>query len=79
MPKLLNFFLFSLCTITQDWLRIGSFLFESPVALMTESLNAPLRVPKEETVEKMLNNGCCLLENIKTGIWLAGNTNMTYL
>ncbi|KAI5647135.1 hypothetical protein M9H77_33140 [Catharanthus roseus] len=54
-----------------DWLRIGSFLFESPVALMTESLNAPLRIPKEETVEKMLNNGCCLLENIKTGIWLA--------
>ncbi|KAL6569624.1 hypothetical protein OROMI_014138 [Orobanche minor] len=52
-----------------DWMRIGAFSFDSPAALLTENLIAPLRVPK---VEKMLQlKGCCLLNNVKTGIWIA--------
>ncbi|KAI3444413.1 hypothetical protein Pfo_001078 [Paulownia fortunei] len=55
-----------------DWMRIGAFLFDSHAALLTESLIAPLRIPKEVTTEKMLQlKGCCLLNNIKTGIWIA--------
>lgn len=55
-------------------MRIGAFLFDSNGALLTESLIEPLRIPKEETMEKMLQReGHCLLNNIKTGIWIAGN------
>ncbi|KAG8391942.1 hypothetical protein BUALT_Bualt01G0239400 [Buddleja alternifolia] len=55
-----------------DWMRIGAFLFDSCAALLTENLVAPLRIPKQETADKMLQRyGCCMLNNIKTGIWIA--------
>ncbi|KAK4483531.1 hypothetical protein RD792_010728 [Penstemon davidsonii] len=55
-----------------DWMRIGAFSFESHAAFLTESLIAPLKISKNGTVEKMLQqNGCCMINNIKTGIWIA--------
>ncbi|XP_059643518.1 probable F-box protein At3g61730 [Cornus florida] len=55
-----------------DWMRIGAFLFDSPVALLTDKLTTPLKIPVNETVEKMLQScGSCVLKNIKTGIWIA--------
>ncbi|GER48674.1 reduced male fertility [Striga asiatica] len=56
-----------------DWMRIGAFSFDSSAALLTESLIAPLRIPKADTKDQMLQqSGCCLLNNVKTGIWIAG-------
>ncbi|XP_042064312.1 probable F-box protein At3g61730 [Salvia splendens] len=55
-----------------DWMRIGAFLFDSPDALLTESLIERIKIPKEETMEKMVHKeSFCLLNNIKTGIWIA--------
>ncbi|KAL8028099.1 hypothetical protein ABFX02_14G137700 [Erythranthe guttata] len=55
-----------------DWARIGAFQFDSNAGLLSDSLMAPLRIPKQETVEKMLQqNCCCALNNIKPGIWIA--------
>ncbi|KAA8520741.1 hypothetical protein F0562_014987 [Nyssa sinensis] len=55
-----------------DWMRIGAFLFDSPVALLMEKMIAPVKIPLEETLEKMLQScGSCVLSNIKTGIWIA--------
>ncbi|KAL8062886.1 hypothetical protein ABFX02_02G176300 [Erythranthe guttata] len=55
-----------------DWMRIGAFLFDSTAALLSESLIAPLRIPDEETTDRTLQlQGCCLLKNIKAGIWIA--------
>ncbi|XP_057496649.1 probable F-box protein At3g61730 [Actinidia eriantha] len=55
-----------------DWMRIGAFFFDSPVAFLTEKLIPPVKRPQEETIEKMLQlRGSCALNNIKTGIWIA--------
>ncbi|KAM7508573.1 hypothetical protein LguiA_019026 [Lonicera macranthoides] len=55
-----------------DWMRIGAFVFDTPVALLMEKLVRPSKLPQEETTEKMLSScGSCLLKNIKTGIWIA--------
>ncbi|WJX92503.1 hypothetical protein P8452_74135 [Trifolium repens] len=55
-----------------DWMRIGAFFFDSSVALLTERLNFPEELKKEESSEKMLqSHGCCFLDNIKPGIWIA--------
>ncbi|OVA11316.1 hypothetical protein BVC80_9007g11 [Macleaya cordata] len=55
-----------------DWMRIGAFFFDSPVALLTEKLSSPAKIPNGETVEKMLQaTGSCVLNNVKTGIWIA--------
>ncbi|KAI8023165.1 putative F-box protein [Camellia lanceoleosa] len=55
-----------------DWMRIGAFFFDSPVAFLTEKLIPPVKIPHEETIEKMLQlSGSCVLNNIKTGIWIA--------
>ncbi|CDP08685.1 unnamed protein product [Coffea canephora] len=55
-----------------DWMRVGSFLFDSPTALLTENISALPKSTKGETLEKMLQlNGCVVLNDIKTGIWLA--------
>ncbi|GAU49743.1 hypothetical protein TSUD_43300 [Trifolium subterraneum] len=49
------------------------FFFDSSVALLTERLNFPEELKKEESIEKMLQSqGCCFLDNIKPGIWIAG-------
>lgn len=67
-------YFFCILSIKADWMRIGAFFFDSDVAFLTESLIAPLRISREEIVEKMLEkNGNCVLCNIKTGIWIAGN------
>lgn len=56
-----------------DWMRIGAFFFDSPVAFLTEKLILPVRKSQEETTQKMLqSSGSCKLNNIKTGIWIAG-------
>ncbi|KAF7153304.1 hypothetical protein RHSIM_Rhsim01G0172200 [Rhododendron simsii] len=55
-----------------DWMRIGAFFFDSPVAFLTEKLILPVRKSQEETTEKMLqSSGSCKLNNIKKGIWIA--------
>ena len=60
-------------------MRIGAFLFDSPDALLTESLIESIKTPKEETTEKLFHKeGFCLLNNIKTGIWIAGNSIVLY-
>lgn len=55
-------------------MRIGAFFFDSPVALLMESLGLPRRLPKiEDDAEKCIQtSGVCLLTNIRTGIWIAG-------
>lgn len=54
-------------------MRVGAFVFDSKAALLTENLIAPLRIPKEETTEKMVElNGSCVAKPIRNGIWLAG-------
>jgi len=54
-------------------MRIGAFSFDSTVALLTERLNFPGELKKEESMEKMLKtHGCCFMDNIKPGIWIAG-------
>ncbi|KVH89023.1 hypothetical protein Ccrd_008989 [Cynara cardunculus var. scolymus] len=56
-----------------DWMRIGAFCFDSSDAFLMENLICPSKLPKEDTVQKMLNSyGSCVLHNIKTGIWIAG-------
>ncbi|XP_073135736.1 probable F-box protein At3g61730 [Henckelia pumila] len=55
-----------------DWMRIGAFSFDSQAAFLTESLAGPIRIPKEVTAKQMLQmTGCCVLNSIKTGIWIA--------
>ncbi|KAJ4949966.1 hypothetical protein NE237_026798 [Protea cynaroides] len=55
-----------------DWMRIGAFFFDSPVALLTENLSSPIKIPQGATTEKMVQNtGSCVLSNIKPGIWIA--------
>lgn len=50
---------------------IGAFFLELLVVLLFENLKSPVKIPKEETIEKMLDScGFCLLKNIKTGIWI---------
>ena len=62
-----------LSMVTSDWMRIGAFFFDLPVAFLTEKLIPPVKRPQEETTEKMLPlRGSCTLNNIKTGIWIAG-------
>ncbi|XP_047969576.1 probable F-box protein At3g61730 [Salvia hispanica] len=58
-----------------DWVRIEGFLFDSPDALLTESLIESIKTPKEETSEKLVQKeGYCLLNNTKTGIWMLVST-----
>ncbi|XP_024020948.1 probable F-box protein At3g61730 [Morus notabilis] len=55
-----------------DWMRIGAFSLDSSEVLLTERLSAPTRIPKEDETETMLqSSGCCVLKNVKTGIWIA--------
>ncbi|KAI3990583.1 hypothetical protein MKX01_022883 [Papaver californicum] len=55
-----------------DWMRIGAFFFDSSAGLLTEKLPLLPRLPRGESVEKMLQTtGSCILNNIKTGIWIA--------
>lgn len=59
-----------------DWMRIGAFYLESSVALLTERLSSPSNFAKEDTIENMLqSSGCCMLDNVKPGIWIAGSSN----
>uniref|UniRef100_A0A7N0UFW5 F-box protein n=1 Tax=Kalanchoe fedtschenkoi TaxID=63787 RepID=A0A7N0UFW5_KALFE len=55
-----------------DWMRIGSFGFDSPLALLTGKLFVPLKIPQEENAEEMLKStGSIVLKNVKTGVWIA--------
>ncbi|CDY43947.1 BnaC04g21630D [Brassica napus] len=55
-----------------DWMRIGAFTLDSRVSLLTEKLSSPLRVPREGTIERMLeSSGSCIVKDIKSGIWIA--------
>ncbi|XP_052170560.1 probable F-box protein At3g61730 [Diospyros lotus] len=55
-----------------DWMRIGAFFFDSPVAFLTEKLIPTVEISPEKSTEKMLrSSGSCMLNNIKTGIWIA--------
>ncbi|KAI9073196.1 hypothetical protein K1719_044805 [Acacia pycnantha] len=55
-----------------DWMRIGAFSLDSSLALLAERLSFPMRIRKGETIENMLqSHGCCMLDNVKSGIWIA--------
>ncbi|XP_057954939.1 probable F-box protein At3g61730 [Malania oleifera] len=55
-----------------DWMRIGAFFLDSSTVLLTEKLSSPPEIPPEGTMEKMLQStGSCVLNNIRTGIWIA--------
>ncbi|KAJ4905247.1 putative F-box protein [Raphanus sativus] len=55
-----------------DWMRIGAFTLDSRVSLLTERLSSPLKVPREGTIEQMLeSSGSCIVKDIKSGIWIA--------
>ncbi|GAB2231142.1 hypothetical protein Droror1_Dr00027430 [Drosera rotundifolia] len=55
-----------------DWMRIGAFSLDSPEALLADSLIYPKAIPDKDDAEKLLEtNGLCVLNNIKTGIWIA--------
>ncbi|KAL6311531.1 hypothetical protein AAG906_005201 [Vitis piasezkii] len=55
-----------------DWMRIGAFFLDSPIALLAEKLSCPLKIPQGENLGKTLEScGFCILNNIKTGIWIA--------
>ena len=58
-----------------DWMRIGAFFFDSPCALLTEHLTLPKRLPRvdEDPGKAIQASGTCMLANVKTGIWIAGN------
>lgn len=65
--------------VTSDWMRIGAFSFDSSVAVLAERLILPGKIRNGETMEKMLRSqGCCVLDNVKTGIWIAGNSQVNY-
>lgn len=55
-------------------MRIGAFSMDSSVALLTERLSSlVLNIAKEDNPEKTLkSSGYCVLNNVKTGIWIAG-------
>lgn len=58
-----------------DWMRIGAFFLKSSEALLTERLSSPEKIPKEDTIEETLQScGCCVLDNVKSGIWIAGSS-----
>uniref|UniRef100_A0A0D3BWE2 F-box domain-containing protein n=1 Tax=Brassica oleracea var. oleracea TaxID=109376 RepID=A0A0D3BWE2_BRAOL len=54
-----------------DWMRIGAFTLDSRVSLLTEKLSSPLRVPREGTIERMLeSSGSCIVKDIKSDLQL---------
>ncbi|PON51348.1 hypothetical protein PanWU01x14_217150 [Parasponia andersonii] len=60
-----------------DWMRIGAFSMDSSVALLTERLIVPARIPKEDETQSLLQStGCCVLNNVKTGIWISGSVDL---
>ncbi|KAJ4905241.1 putative F-box protein [Raphanus sativus] len=55
-----------------DWMRFGAFTLDSRVSLLTERLSSPLKVPREGTIEQMLeSSGSCIVKDIRSGIWIA--------
>ncbi|KAI3884253.1 hypothetical protein MKW92_013342 [Papaver armeniacum] len=55
-----------------DWMRIGAFFFDSSIGLLTDKIPLLQRLPRGVSAEKMLQTtGTCILDNIKTGIWIA--------
>ncbi|XP_038875515.1 probable F-box protein At3g61730 [Benincasa hispida] len=54
-----------------DWMRIGAFFLDSSVALLSERLGSQMKIPKQDSTDKTLESGCCVLHNVKTGIWIA--------
>ncbi|KHN06305.1 Putative F-box protein [Glycine soja] len=56
-----------------DWMRIGAFSFDSSVAVLAERLTLTGKMQNGDTMKKMFRSqGCCVLDNVKTGIWIAG-------
>ncbi|WOK97192.1 putative F-box protein [Canna indica] len=56
-----------------DWVRIGAFYFDSTVALLSEKLPPPRKLPRPEDdpVKTIEAAGTCLLTNARSGIWIA--------
>ena len=55
-----------------DWMRIGAFFMDSSVVLLSERLGSQVKIPKQDSTDNTLESGCCVLHNVKTGIWIAG-------
>ncbi|KAH1085593.1 hypothetical protein GLYMA_07G056100v4 [Glycine max] len=57
-----------------DWMRIGAFSFDSSVAVLAERLTLTGKMQNGDTMKKMFRSqGCCVLDNVKTGIWIAAH------
>ncbi|RWR80275.1 putative F-box protein [Cinnamomum micranthum f. kanehirae] len=55
-----------------DWMRIGAFFLDSPVAMVTDRLSLPRKLPQEESTKEMIQkSGICMVKNVKMGIWIA--------
>ncbi|URE47695.1 Nac domain-containing protein, partial [Musa troglodytarum] len=56
-----------------DWIRIGAFLLDSSVVLLTENLTLPKMLPRPEDdpAKSIQTTGTCLLAGARTGIWIA--------
>lgn len=60
-------------------MRIGAFSFDSSVAVLAERPSLPGKILKGESIEKLLRSqGCCVLENVKSGVWIAGNFQVNF-
>ena len=57
----------------------GLILFVDSLVFLIEKLCPPPKIPYEYTVEKMLqSSGCCALDDVKSGIWIAGASNKSF-
>ncbi|KAH7682323.1 hypothetical protein IHE45_05G112900 [Dioscorea alata] len=56
-----------------DWMRIGAFFFDSPAALLMETLALPRKIPEagQDPQKSVMASGAFVLTNIRTGIWIA--------
>jgi len=72
--------LYGFDTVIIDWMRLGAFVLDSRTSFLTESLSGRLKVPTEGTIEQMLqSSGSCLINDIKSGIWIAGKKNFFFI
>lgn len=48
---------------------------DSPIAMVTDRLSLPRKLPQEESTKEMIQkSGICMVKNVKMGIWIAGTT-----
>lgn len=60
-------------------MRIGAFSLDSSVAFLTEKLIAPMNLSDSDAQKAVETDGFCILNNVKTGIWIAGTSHFLAL